>query len=102
MHPQTKTPQTPKADPYACADPLFYFLLLPPSVPPAFFVPYLRGESDKMTRQEKVGNALPHGILVPAVPTNQLPLHDLRLHEQMVQVLERLLVALQLLRSGRL
>jgi hypothetical protein len=80
--------------------PLFRLCRLLPSLHLlTLVVLYLPGTSDKMTRQEKIRDPLPHSVLVPAVPANQLPLHDLCLHEQMMQILERLLVALQLLRS---
>ena len=39
---------------------------------------------------------------MPAVAAHQLALAHLRLHEQGMQVLERLLVSLELLGSGRL
>jgi hypothetical protein len=50
-----------------------------------------------MARQQKVGNALADGVLVAAAAADELALHDLRLHEQVVQVLELLLVGLQFL-----
>lgn len=56
----------------------------------------------QMTGQEKVGNALLDGVLVPAVAANELALCDLRLEQQVVQVLEHDLVGLQLLQRGRL
>ena len=55
-----------------------------------------------MAGKQKVGDTLADGVLVPAVAADQLALHDLRLHEQVVQVLEHLLVALQPLGRGGL
>jgi hypothetical protein len=49
-----------------------------------------------MTREQEVGDALSHGVLVPAVAAHQLALHDLGLHQQVVQVLKLLPVAFQL------
>ena len=55
----------------------------------------------QVTGQKEVGDAFPDGVLVAAAAAHQLALHDLRLHEQAVQVLERLLVRLELLDRGR-
>lgn len=55
-----------------------------------------------MRRQQEVRNPLPHVVLVPAVPADELPLHHLSLHEERVQLLEHGLVALQVLRGWRL
>lgn len=54
-------------------------------------------QSYQVTWQEEVCDALADGVLMAAVGAHQFSLHDLRLHEQVVQVLQRLLVALQLL-----
>lgn len=55
-----------------------------------------------MARQQEVGDALAHGVLVAAVAAHELALHHLRLHEQVVQVLQRLLVGRELLGRRRL
>lgn len=47
-----------------------------------------------MTRQQEIGNALAHGVLVSAVSTHKFAFADLRLHEQRVEVFEQLLVRL--------
>lgn len=52
-----------------------------------------------MARQQEVRDALADSVLVTTVPADQLPLHNLGLHQEVVQILERLLIALQLLRS---
>ncbi|POR33972.1 hypothetical protein TPAR_05834 [Tolypocladium paradoxum] len=54
-----------------------------------------------MARQEKVCNALLDGVLVPAVAAHQLALRDLRLQQQVMQVLQHLLIGLQLLLRRR-
>lgn len=56
----------------------------------------------QVTRQQKVGNTLLDSILMPTVLTNQLPLRDLRLKQQMMQILQHLLIRLQFLRRRRL
>lgn len=48
-----------------------------------------------MIRQQEIRHALAHDILMPAVPTHQLALADLRLHQQRMQVLDELLVVLE-------
>lgn len=55
-----------------------------------------------MTRQQEVGDAFPYRILMPTVTTNQLSLHDLRLHQEFVQLLQHLLIRFQLFQRGRL
>lgn len=45
-----------------------------------------------MAGQQEVGDALADGVLVAAVPADELALHDLRLEQQVVQVLEGLFV----------
>lgn len=54
-----------------------------------------------MVRQQEIRDALAHDILVAAVPAHELPLADLRLHQQHVQVLDELLVLLQVLGRRR-
>jgi len=56
----------------------------------------------QVRRQQEVRDTLPHVVLVPAVPADELPLNHLRLHEERVQLLEHGLVALKVLRGGRL
>lgn len=58
--------------------------------------------SHQVTRKQKVGDALANGVLMTAVPANQLTLHDLRVHKQMMQVFQCLLVGLQRLPSWQL
>lgn len=55
-----------------------------------------------MTRQQKVRNAFLDGIRVAAVGTHQLPLGNLRLQQQVVQILQRLLISPQLFLRRRL
>lgn len=55
-----------------------------------------------MAWQQKVGNALANGVLVAAVAADQLAFDNLRLQEEVVQVLEGLFVLLQLLCGRRL
>lgn len=55
-----------------------------------------------MTRQQEIRNPLAHGVLVAAAGAHELALHDLRLHQQVVQVLQRLRVRLQVLCRRRL
>lgn len=62
---------------------------------------WLAAVSDKVARQQEVGNALAHGVLVPAGATHELALDHLRLEQQPVQVAERLGVRAQGLRRGR-
>lgn len=64
--------------------------------------PLLDQALNQMRRQQEVRNPLPHVVLVPTVPADELPLHHLRLHEERVQLLEHGLVALQVLRGWRL
>ena len=45
----------------------------------------------QMTRQQEIRNPLLDRILVPAIPTHQLPLQDLRLQQQRMQFPEHLL-----------
>lgn len=53
--------------------------------------------------QQEVRDALPDVVLVATVAAHQLPFHHLRLHQQRVQVFERLVVVtLQFLCRGRL
>lgn len=49
-----------------------------------------------MTRQQKIRYPLPNRILVPTIPTHQLPLTDLRLHQQRMQLSLHLLVGSEL------
>lgn len=55
-----------------------------------------------MRRQQEVRDALPHVVLVPAVPADELSLHHLRLHEERMQLLEHGLIALEVLCGRRL
>lgn len=55
-----------------------------------------------MTRQEKVGNAVLDGVLVPAVTAHELALHHLGLHKQLVELLKESLVGLEILWRGGL
>ncbi len=58
--------------------------------------------SDKMARQQEVGNALTDAILVAAVGTDQFALHDLCLNEETMQFLEYSLILLELVCRRRL
>src|SRR4051812_24222400 len=64
--------------------------------------PVMSRSSYQMTRQQKIRNPFPNRILMPTVPTHQLPLHYLRLHQKRMQLLHHLLIRLQLLSRGRL
>ena len=55
-----------------------------------------------MARQQEVCDALFDRILMATVAAHELALGDLRLQEELVQVLQKRLVGLQLLRRGRL
>ncbi len=55
-----------------------------------------------MAREQEVCDTLLDRILMAAVSAHELSLGDLRLQEELVQVLQERLVALQLLRRGRL
>lgn len=55
-----------------------------------------------MTRKQEIRNTLPHSVLVAAVTADQLSLHELRLDEEVVQVLHLLLIRLQLVLCRRL
>jgi len=50
-----------------------------------------------MTRQQKIRYPLANRILMPTIPTHQLPLTDLRLHQQRMQLPLHLLVGRELL-----
>lgn len=59
--------------------------------------------SYQVARQQKVGNALPHTVLVAAVAAHQLALHNLRLDQDVVQLRQQLVVRGQgLVRRGLL
>lgn len=59
-------------------------------------------DSDKVAGQQKVGDALAHGVLVAAGGADQLALDHLRLEQEAVQVAEDLGVRAQGLgRRGR-
>lgn len=47
---------------------------------------------DQVAWQQKVGDSFADGVLVPAAGAHELALHHLRLHEQAVQVRQRLVV----------
>lgn len=51
----------------------------------------------QVARQQEIGNSLLHGILVAAVPANQLALGNRSLKKKMVQILELLVIRLKLL-----
>jgi hypothetical protein len=55
-----------------------------------------------MTRKQEIRNTLPHSVLVATVTADQLSLHELRLDEEVVQVLHLLLIRLQLVLCRRL
>lgn len=57
---------------------------------------------NEVAREQKVGYALADGVLVPAVPARELPLDEVRLHEQLVEVRRELLVRLEGLGGGGL
>lgn len=50
-----------------------------------------------MTRQQEIRNALLDSIRMAAVGTHQLPLGNLRLQQQVVQIPQHLLIRLELL-----
>lgn len=54
-----------------------------------------------MRRQQKIRNPLPHRILMPTIPTHQLPRHNLRLQQQLMQLLRLLLTNLLRIRRRR-
>ena len=54
--------------------------------------------SYQVTREQEASDPLPDSILMSTVAAHQLPLRDLRLHQERVQLLEHLLVGLQRLR----
>jgi hypothetical protein len=56
----------------------------------------------QVTGQEEVGDALLDGVLVPTVSAHKLALRHLCLKEQVMQILERLLIRLELLGRGGL
>lgn len=58
--------------------------------------------SYKMTRQQEVGNSLLYQILMSALAADQLALCDTRLHQKMMQVLQRFLISQQILPARRL
>ena len=58
--------------------------------------------SYEMAGQKKVGNALADSVLVVAVAADEFPLHQLRLEQQGVQLLEHLLVGLEVFCRWRL
>ena len=47
----------------------------------------------QMIRQQEIRNPLLDLILVPTIPTHHLPLHDLRLQQQRMQIPHQLLIA---------
>lgn len=53
-----------------------------------------------MIRQQKICDSLLNIILMPTTSTHQLPLHNLRLHQQRMKILNSLLIELAL-RLGR-
>lgn len=63
---------------------------------PLFSLP-LRAISNKMTREQKVGDALAHGVLVAAAGADELALDHLGLEQEAVQVAQRLGVCAQVL-----
>jgi hypothetical protein len=52
--------------------------------------------------QQKVGNTLLDGVLVPTVTTNEFSLRHLSLEKKMVKILEGLLISPKLNCCGRL
>ena len=67
----------------------------------AFSLPFpLEQTLYQVTGEQKVGDALLHSVLVPAVAAHQLPLRYRRLDQQVMQVLERLLIRRQFLCRG--
>lgn len=58
--------------------------------------------SYKVAWEQEVGNALSHAILMAAVGAHKLSLHEFRLHQQVVQLLHKLVIGLQRLGRRRL
>ncbi len=56
--------------------------------------------SYQVTWQEEICDPLTYRILMPAVPAYQLPFHNLRLHEERVQIFQHLLIGLEFLCRG--
>jgi hypothetical protein len=57
--------------------------------------------SNQVIRQQEVRNTFPDDVLVIAVCAYQLSLADLRLHQQVMQVLQHLLVFLEVFGGWR-
>ena len=51
--------------------------------------------------QQEVRNTLTHNVFVSTVAANELPLTNLRLHQQIMQVLDELLIFLEILWGWR-
>lgn len=64
------------------------------SLPPIIFSSPL-DNSNQVTRQQEIRNALPHMVLMATITTYQLPLHQLRLDQQRVKIFQHLLITLQ-------
>lgn len=51
-----------------------------------FLNPRTVDHSDQVTRQQEIRDTFPHVVLMPTIATYQLPLHQLRLDQQRMQV----------------
>lgn len=56
----------------------------------------------KVAGEQEVGYPLPDGVFVSTVPTSELSLNEVRLHEQPVEICRKLLIGLKGFRRGGL